>query len=332
VICYDLPWNPVRIMQRIGRVDRLGSPHVEVVPHIFLPATGLEELLGLTRRLRDKLGAIAWSVGDDDGGELLARLHEGGQAAASALTRIESRDYDPMESLRTRWHARRQPAPPAGAAGAHTESRQIPVAWLGTEGSPASARGLAVVRFGGRPWLVEVDATGGVREAGAAASDLLARALDVSEGAPCPGQRPDIQARRTARHIRAYFGTIAAAARAPRPVRAGDPAANLARTMRRAMASPDVWAHPGLVSRADRILQRLDRPLPADALEQARRLVGATPDCIAGIAEFLDRIERLLGASPEAPICGTHPRPALGNGPGVPGRTDPTIVAMILIG
>jgi hypothetical protein len=332
VICYDLPWNPVRLMQRIGRVDRLGSPHAEVVPHIFLPATGLEELLGLTRRLRDKLGAIARSVGDDDDGQLLARLHEGGDAAASALTRMESRDHDPMESLRTRWHARRQPAPPAGLADTDTDSQQIPVAWLQAEGSPAPARGLAVVRFGGRPWLVEVAATGDVREAGAAASDLLARALEVGGGAPCPAQRPDDQARRTARDVRAYFGTIAAAARAPRPVRSGDPDANLARTVQRAMASPDVWAHPRLVARADRILQRLDHPLPAHALEQARRLAGATPDCIAGIVEFLDRMERLLGASPEAPIGHTHPGPALGNGRGEPDRTDPTIVAMILIG
>jgi hypothetical protein len=332
VICYDLPWNPVRVMQRIGRVDRLGSPHAEVVPHIFLPATGLEELLGLTRRLRDKLGAIARSVGDDDGGELLARLHEGGEAAASALTRMESRDHDPVESLRTRWHAGRQPAPPAGAAGAHAERQQIPVAWLRADGSPAPDRGLAVVRFRGRPWLVEVDATGDVREAGAAATDLLARALDVEGGAPCPAQRLDDQARRTARYIRAYFGAIAAAARAPRPVRAGDPAARLARTVRRTMASPDVWAHPGLISRADRILQRLDHPLPAHALEQAQRMVGASPDCIAGIAEFLDRMERLLGAIPEAPSGHTRLGPALGNGPGEPGRSDLTIVAMILIG
>jgi hypothetical protein len=332
VICYDLPWNPVRLMQRIGRIDRLGSPHAEVVPHIFLPATGLEELLGLTRRLRDKLGAIARAVGDDDAGELLARLHEGGEAAASALMRMESRDLDPLESLRTRWHSRRQPAPRAGAAGADTESQQISVAWLQTEGSPAPVRGLAVVRYYGRPWLVEVDAAGAVRDAGAAAADLLASALEVGGETPCPAQRPEDHARRTVRDIRAYFGTTAAAARAPRPVRTGDPAAQLARTVRRAMASPDVWAHPGLVARADRILQRLDRPLPADALEQARRLVRATPDSMAGIVGFLDRMERLLEAGPEAPIRDTHPGPASGNGRGEPGRSDPTIVAMILIG
>jgi superfamily II DNA or RNA helicase len=331
VICYDLPWNPVRLMQRIGRVDRLGSPHTEVVPHIFLPATGLEELLGLTRRLRDKLGAIARSVGDDDGGELLSRLQDGGQAAASVLARMDSRDHDPMESLRIRWHAGRQPDPRAGPSGADTESEQIPVAWLRTEGGPAPVRGLAIVRFRGRPWLVEVDATGDVREAGAAAAGLLMSALDMGREAPCPAQRPDDQARRTARDIRAYFRTIAAAAQAPRPVRSGDPAGHLARTVRRAMASPDVWAHPRLIARADRILQRLDRPLPADALLHARSLVSTRPDGITGISGFLDRMERLLRAE-EPRIEGGSPGAASGNGRDEPSLTDPRIVAMMLVG
>ena len=51
VISYDLPWNPVRLLQRIGRIDRLGSPHDEVVPHLFVPRQGLDAVLGLTRAI-----------------------------------------------------------------------------------------------------------------------------------------------------------------------------------------------------------------------------------------------------------------------------------------
>ncbi|HEX7091524.1 MAG TPA: helicase-related protein, partial [Longimicrobiales bacterium] len=63
VVSYDLPWNPVRLIQRVGRVDRLGSPHPVVYSDHFLPDRGLEPLLGLVARLRAKLLAIGRTVG-----------------------------------------------------------------------------------------------------------------------------------------------------------------------------------------------------------------------------------------------------------------------------
>ncbi|MEX2285019.1 MAG: DEAD/DEAH box helicase, partial [Gemmatimonadota bacterium] len=47
VISYDLPWNPVTLMQRIGRVDRLGSAHETINVYNFLPDRGLDALLHL---------------------------------------------------------------------------------------------------------------------------------------------------------------------------------------------------------------------------------------------------------------------------------------------
>jgi superfamily II DNA or RNA helicase len=64
VISYDLPWNPVRLAQRIGRIDRLGSPHDRVVALVFSPGAGLERVLRLTRRLRRKLRHIRMVGGD----------------------------------------------------------------------------------------------------------------------------------------------------------------------------------------------------------------------------------------------------------------------------
>jgi superfamily II DNA or RNA helicase len=58
VVSYDLPWNPVRLIQRMGRIDRLGSAHECVRCWNFLPARGLESLLKLLERLAAKLGAI----------------------------------------------------------------------------------------------------------------------------------------------------------------------------------------------------------------------------------------------------------------------------------
>ena len=59
VVNYDLPWNPVRVMQRIGRVDRLHSPHDTVrVAHI-IPGGGLAALCGQLETLRAKLDTAA---------------------------------------------------------------------------------------------------------------------------------------------------------------------------------------------------------------------------------------------------------------------------------
>ena len=52
VLNYDLHWNPVRLIQRFGRVDRIGSPYDEIHLHNMLPDAELDESLGLTEKLR----------------------------------------------------------------------------------------------------------------------------------------------------------------------------------------------------------------------------------------------------------------------------------------
>ena len=39
IINYDLPWNPMRLVQRHGRIDRIGSPHDRVFLRTFSPTT-----------------------------------------------------------------------------------------------------------------------------------------------------------------------------------------------------------------------------------------------------------------------------------------------------
>ena len=65
IINYDLHWNPVRMVQRVGRLDRLGSPHPLIHVSNFFPEEELEELLGLVRRLREKIDDINRTVGLD---------------------------------------------------------------------------------------------------------------------------------------------------------------------------------------------------------------------------------------------------------------------------
>jgi hypothetical protein len=55
IINYDLPWNPMRLVQRHGRVDRLGSQHEEVFMRCVYPDKQLDKLLELEARLHRKL-------------------------------------------------------------------------------------------------------------------------------------------------------------------------------------------------------------------------------------------------------------------------------------
>ncbi|MEH0975170.1 helicase-related protein [Micromonospora sp. CPCC 205546] len=63
IINYDLPWNPMRLVQRHGRIDRIGSPHREVFMRCFFPDEDLDRLLGLEERLQRKLKQAAAAVG-----------------------------------------------------------------------------------------------------------------------------------------------------------------------------------------------------------------------------------------------------------------------------
>lgn len=64
-INYDLHWNPVRMIQRAGRIDRINSKHPRVTVGNFFPEQGLEELLGLVKRLQQRIAEINRAVGLD---------------------------------------------------------------------------------------------------------------------------------------------------------------------------------------------------------------------------------------------------------------------------
>lgn len=63
VINFDLPWNPMRLVQRHGRVDRIGSEHDYVYLWCFFPDAELDALLRLEQILHRKLVKAANSIG-----------------------------------------------------------------------------------------------------------------------------------------------------------------------------------------------------------------------------------------------------------------------------
>ncbi|NVM30013.1 MAG: helicase [Candidatus Helarchaeota archaeon] len=62
---YDLHWNPVRMIQRAGRIDRIGSPFKELVIYNCFPEEGLNDLLGLVDRLQKRIRDIDRAIGLD---------------------------------------------------------------------------------------------------------------------------------------------------------------------------------------------------------------------------------------------------------------------------
>ena len=66
VVNFDLPWAIIRLIQRAGRVDRIGQKANEILCYSFLPAQGIERLIRLRSRVRDRLHENAEVVGTDE--------------------------------------------------------------------------------------------------------------------------------------------------------------------------------------------------------------------------------------------------------------------------
>ena len=66
VVNYDLPWAIIRLVQRAGRVDRIGQTAEEILCYSFLPAQGVERIIHLRGRVRARLQENAEVVGTDE--------------------------------------------------------------------------------------------------------------------------------------------------------------------------------------------------------------------------------------------------------------------------
>ncbi len=66
VVNYDLPWAIIRLIQRAGRVDRIGQAADTILCYSFLPADGVERIIRLRARVRERLQQNAEVVGTDE--------------------------------------------------------------------------------------------------------------------------------------------------------------------------------------------------------------------------------------------------------------------------
>lgn len=58
VVNYDIHWNPVRVIQRMGRIDRLGSPNKKIFGINFWPSNNINSYLKLQGRIEQRMSAM----------------------------------------------------------------------------------------------------------------------------------------------------------------------------------------------------------------------------------------------------------------------------------
>ena len=88
VINYDLPWNPMRIVQRTGRIDRLTSPYEVIHSRACYPDRELNKLLNLMAKLLHKIDTVNRAMGLD--AELLGEEPTPRQFNGSIVPRIKA--------------------------------------------------------------------------------------------------------------------------------------------------------------------------------------------------------------------------------------------------
>ena len=65
MINYDIPWNPTKLMQRVGRVNRVGSDFDEIYIYNFFPASKINDEIGLEEAAESKINAFIEMLGND---------------------------------------------------------------------------------------------------------------------------------------------------------------------------------------------------------------------------------------------------------------------------
>ena len=97
VVNYDLPWAIIRLIQRAGRVDRIGQQADTIEAYSFLPADGVERIIQLRTRLYQRLQTNQEVVGSDEtffGEEAAHKLRDLYTEQASLLEDDGAEDVD----------------------------------------------------------------------------------------------------------------------------------------------------------------------------------------------------------------------------------------------
>ena len=98
LVNYDIHWNPVRIIQRFGRIDRIGSVNTTVQLVNFWPTQDLEKYVNLKNRVEARMALVDISATFDDNllktGEIEELIHEDMRYRDKQLLRLREEVLD----------------------------------------------------------------------------------------------------------------------------------------------------------------------------------------------------------------------------------------------
>jgi superfamily II DNA or RNA helicase len=232
IVNYDLPWAIIRLVQRAGRVDRIGQKSDRILCYSFLPADGVEKVIHLRERVRQRLHENAEVVGTDEAffedekerEELLDLYHEkAGILDGEAETEVDLASYayqiwknatdrDPSlaESIpslpsvvfSTRKHAASESKPHGALVYMRTAQGNDALSWLATTGQNVTESQFEVLK------AAECAPDTPALPRQAAHHDLVRKAVDlmVSEEKSVGGQlgRPSGARFRTYERLKRY--------------------------------------------------------------------------------------------------------------------------------
>lgn len=92
IINYELHWNPVRIIQRIGRIDRIGSKHDKIWVYNFFPQEEAEKEINVETKVKTRIDEIIRNFGADE-----KTITEDEKEARKKLFRIYTEDKRALE-------------------------------------------------------------------------------------------------------------------------------------------------------------------------------------------------------------------------------------------
>jgi hypothetical protein len=161
VVNYDLPWAIIRLLQRAGRVDRIGQEHDAIRVYSFMPADGVERVIRLRDRLFHRLQANQEVIGTDEAffGERPAQmLRDLYTERAGSLDDDQDQDVDLTSQAQSIWQhapdeARRRAAalpPVVYATRSHQAAPEAPAGILAYLRFPDGADSLVRVDNSGR--------------------------------------------------------------------------------------------------------------------------------------------------------------------------------------
>lgn len=98
VVNYDIHWNPVRLIQRMGRIDRLASPNKTVLGINFWPAENYEDFLRLRKRVEERMALLSIV-----GAEIDPNISPDMKSITEGNPLLSHQEEKMLEQLQTSW-------------------------------------------------------------------------------------------------------------------------------------------------------------------------------------------------------------------------------------